>query len=181
MAYYIVTDSELGAIADAIREKGGTSGELMFPGNFVEAIQTMTLPPAESEEAEIPVPEPDCTNITAAALSASGPTSSSGPARTSSATITLDPDYVYVFDFTRYTKSNPTSGTITLTATITTYKAVYLYDGTQWRALVNSTPPNWFTRTLSGNDLTIGITAAYSYYVKSSGLRVAKIRNLTET
>lgn len=173
MAYYIVSDSELGAIADAIREKGGTSDELMFPDNFVEAIQAMDTTPVQPV-----IPEPDCTVITAAALSASGPTTSSGTARTSSATITLDPDYIYVFDFTRYTKSNPTSGTTTLTTTITTYKAVYLYNGTQWRVLVNGTPPAWFTRTLSGNDLTIQISAAYSYYVKSSGVRVAKIRNL---
>ena len=38
MADYIVTDTELTSIADAIRAKGGTSAELEFPSEFVSAI-----------------------------------------------------------------------------------------------------------------------------------------------
>ena len=38
MANYIVTDTELTSIADAIRTKGGTQGSLTFPNGFVTAI-----------------------------------------------------------------------------------------------------------------------------------------------
>ena len=38
MANYIVTDTELTSIADAIRTKGGTSASLTFPTGFVTAI-----------------------------------------------------------------------------------------------------------------------------------------------
>ena len=38
MANYIVTDTELTSIADAIRTKGGTQGSLTFPAGFVTAI-----------------------------------------------------------------------------------------------------------------------------------------------
>lgn len=38
MADYVVSDTSLGAVADAIREKGGTSEPLEFPDGFVTAI-----------------------------------------------------------------------------------------------------------------------------------------------
>lgn len=38
MANYLVTDTDLESVADAIREKGGTSGQLAFPAGFVSAI-----------------------------------------------------------------------------------------------------------------------------------------------
>lgn len=38
MANYLVTDTELTSIADAIRTKGGTSASLEFPTDFVSAI-----------------------------------------------------------------------------------------------------------------------------------------------
>ena len=38
MANYLVTDTELTSIADAIRTKGGTSASLEFPTEFVSAI-----------------------------------------------------------------------------------------------------------------------------------------------
>lgn len=38
MANYIATDTDLTAVADAIRTKGGTSAELVFPTGFVSAI-----------------------------------------------------------------------------------------------------------------------------------------------
>ena len=39
---YIVQPSELTAVADAIREKGETSAQLVFPGGFVSAIQDIS-------------------------------------------------------------------------------------------------------------------------------------------
>lgn len=41
MANYLTTDTALAAVADAIREKGGTSGELVFPDGFVSAIEDL--------------------------------------------------------------------------------------------------------------------------------------------
>ena len=38
MANYIVTDTDMTAVADAIRTKGGTQGTLIFPTGFVTAI-----------------------------------------------------------------------------------------------------------------------------------------------
>lgn len=38
MANYIATDTDLTAVADAIRTKGGTSAQLSFPAGFVSAI-----------------------------------------------------------------------------------------------------------------------------------------------
>lgn len=41
MANYIVTDTELTAVANAIRAKGGTSESLVFPSGFVSAINNI--------------------------------------------------------------------------------------------------------------------------------------------
>ena len=41
MADYLVTDTELTSIADAIRTKGGTSGSLVYPAGFVSAINAI--------------------------------------------------------------------------------------------------------------------------------------------
>lgn len=52
MANYIVTDTELTSIANAIRAKGGTSGSLVFPSGFVSAIENISgggLPDAYQE------------------------------------------------------------------------------------------------------------------------------------
>lgn len=41
MADYITTDIELTSIADAIRTKGGTSASLVYPAEFVSAIEAI--------------------------------------------------------------------------------------------------------------------------------------------
>lgn len=38
MANYLTTDTELTSIADAIRTKGGTQADLVYPTGFVSAI-----------------------------------------------------------------------------------------------------------------------------------------------
>jgi len=38
MADYLTTDTELTSVADAIREKGGTSAALVWPSGYVDAI-----------------------------------------------------------------------------------------------------------------------------------------------
>lgn len=41
MAEYLTNTADLAAVADAIREKGGTSAALVYPKGFVSAIQTI--------------------------------------------------------------------------------------------------------------------------------------------
>lgn len=41
MAHYLVTDTDLAAVADAIRAKGGTNGQLSFPSGFADAIDNI--------------------------------------------------------------------------------------------------------------------------------------------
>lgn len=41
MAMYLASDTEITSIADAIRTKGGTSSALVFPTDFVTAIQNI--------------------------------------------------------------------------------------------------------------------------------------------
>ena len=42
MANYLTTDTDLTAVADAIRTKGGTSAALAFPEEFVAAIEAIS-------------------------------------------------------------------------------------------------------------------------------------------
>ena len=53
MAKYIVTDTSLSSIADAIRTKGNTSGSLAFPSGFVSAINDISVGGGDSKEDEI--------------------------------------------------------------------------------------------------------------------------------
>ena len=41
MTYRKVNDTSLASVADAIREKGGTSDALVFPDGFISAIQAV--------------------------------------------------------------------------------------------------------------------------------------------
>lgn len=41
MAYRKVDEKSLSAVADSIREKGGTTGALAFPDGFVSAVQAI--------------------------------------------------------------------------------------------------------------------------------------------
>ena len=51
MANYVVSDTNLTAIADAIRSKGGTSGTLAFPTAYVTAINNIYSPSLQSKSA----------------------------------------------------------------------------------------------------------------------------------
>ena len=42
MASYVVSGADLTSVADAIREKGGTSAQLAFPAEFVSAIEAIS-------------------------------------------------------------------------------------------------------------------------------------------
>lgn len=44
MSDFIATGDDLTAVANAIRTKGGTSGKLVFPNGFIQAIQNIILP-----------------------------------------------------------------------------------------------------------------------------------------
>lgn len=48
MAEYLVNDTDMTAVADAIRTKGGTTGALMFPDGFVNAVEAIGAGSGES-------------------------------------------------------------------------------------------------------------------------------------
>ena len=54
MVDYLVTDMELTAVADAIRDKAGTAGQLSFPDGFVSAIQGIQAESTLQEKVVIP-------------------------------------------------------------------------------------------------------------------------------
>ena len=54
MTDYLVTDMELTAVADAIRGKAGTAGQLAFPDGFVSAIQGIQTEPTLQEKTVSP-------------------------------------------------------------------------------------------------------------------------------
>ncbi len=77
MAYYVTSDDNLTAIADAIREKGGTVEELEFPNEFISAIEvistelpTQTKSATPSESAQVIEPDEGHTlsEVTVAAI-----------------------------------------------------------------------------------------------------------------
>ena len=57
MANYVVSDTSLGSVADAIRTKGGTSAPLEYPQGFIDAIDAI------SGGGDEPVPEDGKTRI----------------------------------------------------------------------------------------------------------------------
>ena len=54
MADYLTNDTDLKAVADAIRAKGGTSEPLMYPGGFALAIEEIKTTPTLQEKAVTP-------------------------------------------------------------------------------------------------------------------------------
>ena len=66
MSDYKVTDSELTGIANAIRTKGGTSSQLVFPDGFTSAIGAIPTGGADiNTDFVLGVPQiPDMTNAT---------------------------------------------------------------------------------------------------------------------
>lgn len=50
MAEYLTTTADLTAVADAIRTKGGTAKQLVYPSGFVSAIQAIKTDAVESLE-----------------------------------------------------------------------------------------------------------------------------------
>ena len=57
MANYVVSDTSLGSVADAIRTKGGTSAPLEYPQGFIDAIDAI------SGGGDTPIPEDGKTRI----------------------------------------------------------------------------------------------------------------------
>ena len=54
MADYLTNDTDLKAVADAIRAKGGTSAPLTYPGGFASAINAIKTTPTLQEKAVTP-------------------------------------------------------------------------------------------------------------------------------
>ena len=148
--YYITNDEELTAVADAIREKGGTSDELMFPNNFISAIQAIK-------------PQFDPIGVLAGTAEASvdAYANSGSPGTvTRSMTATLDTHYVYLLKVSAYSKS---SGWVLMS--VANYALTY--DGTAWNISPESVSS--VTVEISGNTLTVSASGTVSAR-RSAGL-----------
>lgn len=53
MANYLVTDTQLTSIADAIRAKGGTNASLSYPTGFINAIRAISSAPASISKKDV--------------------------------------------------------------------------------------------------------------------------------
>ena len=130
MANYLVTDTELTSVADAIRTKGGTSADLEFPSGFVTAIgnisggggnlqaKTNINPTTSSQTIE---PDEGYDGLSSVQINAMA----SGSAATPATTITANPTI----------SVNSSTGVITATASATqsvtpTVSAGYVSSGT---------------------------------------------------
>lgn len=72
MADYLVTDTELTSIANAIRTKGGTSANLSFPTEFVSAIGAISTGASDVYRGEITLSTDTTSTITIATLASLG-------------------------------------------------------------------------------------------------------------
>ena len=83
MAEYLTNTADLTAVANAIREKGGTSEQLAYPGGFVSAIQAI--------QTGVPLQIAVTTNPGATVAATKGSKTVSGTADTSGhCTLTVD-------------------------------------------------------------------------------------------
>lgn len=162
MAFYMASEEELRSIADAIRERGGTEVNLVFPADFVSAIEAIGDPFDPLAKA---------VTITGANQSVIGPSSSSTPG-TARASVMLNPAYVYIFIFER------ASITAAITSSTTVSFKTYVHDGTEWTTASNNAT-SWATATLDGNRLDFTITASRGYFVRSRGFYVAQVHSTT--
>lgn len=54
MSEYLVTDTQIASIADAIRTKGGTTEQLVFPTGFVSAVESIQTGSSPQPVPEVP-------------------------------------------------------------------------------------------------------------------------------
>lgn len=73
MADYLTTDTELASIANAIRTKGGTSAQLVYPTGFVSAIQAIPTGGGSAKTCTITI-SPDGDDVTCSNFSGGAPT-----------------------------------------------------------------------------------------------------------
>lgn len=86
MPYYLSSEAELQSIANAIRTKGGTSGQLVYPNGFVSAINAI--------ESKVE-PLPGYSSVSSASVQSPFPQTST-PTYSSESTVSMDPDYIYL-------------------------------------------------------------------------------------
>lgn len=100
--YYTVKQSSLTAVADAIREKGGTSESLSFPNGFVNAVGALSTSGGGSSQT---MTTATVTLTTAGWSSDSGTQRVSVPGILSSSIVFVSPDPVIGNGYTAYINS----------------------------------------------------------------------------
>ena len=115
MPYYFSSEAELQSIANAIRTKGGTSGQLVYPDGFITAINNI--------EAKVQ-PTANYAHVDFASATSSFPPSSQY-VYSATKSIAVDKNYVYVFFVNRMQKEYDSSG-YTGKYTTSTFAAYFL-------------------------------------------------------
>lgn len=136
---YSTTAEELTSVANAIREKTGDTAPLVFPQDFIHAIEN------------IEIPDIDFTQSAAAVSSLSGTTSGA------TLTKTLEPGHIYLILMVRASKSS--SSTTYYTSVGSVYR-VYMYRDGGWKSASSGSVTDYATFTLSGNSLSIKMTSS---------------------
>ena len=138
MAYYFVSDTDLGSVADAIRTRGGTSEQLEFPDEFNSAIAA--IPGAE----ELSVSDMTLLQISDAYTSNSSYT-------TVTHTATLDRKKIYLIRVTNRSRTS-TSASWTYSGAGTIIPL--LYNGSRWTHPTAQTS-SYYSFSISGDTITL--------------------------
>ena len=175
MAEYLTNTSELTQVADAIRAKGGTSAQLVFPSGFASAIDALS--------SGMPVKIVVNTVAGAAVTATNGDETVSGTSD-EKGNCTLTVSKAGTWTVTVFYKGDSKSDTVTVTDTygvqISGIGTLPAFSGNDWEAIIrackgNNVPDTWVigdskTMTINGIDYQIDIIGKnHDDYADGSG------------
>ena len=175
MAEYLTNTSELTQVADAIRAKGGTSAQLVFPSGFASAIDALS--------SGMPVKIVVNTAAGAAVTATNGDETVSGTSD-ENGNCTLAVSKAGTWTVTVFDKGDSKSDTVTVTDTygvqISGIGVLPVFSGNDWGAIIracknNNVPETWVigdskTMTINGVDYQIDIIGKnHDDYANGSG------------
>lgn len=162
MPIYVAEDYDITAIADAIRDKTGTSEDLEYPAGLVSAMENLVIPPKEM-----------CsyTSWTQSCTASSGSSASTK-------TATLDPKYIYCVAgyYSSLYKTSSTYSAQQSTGVTGAQFYIVWYNGTSWQKTSSiGTACGIGTPSFSGNTISVTLTASAGRYIRAALVKVAQI------